>query len=449
MHSGRTQQNGEEFKKEVEDILRGESIYHRPKDRFDFTGFVFPEGQFQSFTFTRDVHFFKAIFVNGAAFTYATFKGRAVFIEVDFRGHADFSQARFQKDCGFIKAMFRERVDFHDASFDRIASFSQTMFFHDAHFSGAQFRTNANFTWAQFHGDVIFWTAVFISGATFMATQFRQGADFLDTGFGHELESLHTGGPLAIADFTGARFEKPAQVRFYRVNRRSAQGLRARFADSEVEYLHFDDVNWYRHRGRMILQDELDLSDPFGEANGTVISSHEAAAIVYRQLVNNYEKVRVYDLAEDCFCGAMEMKRLNPDHFIFARLLRGCYRKSRLSCWFGSHLSATYLYRFASYYGSRYVRAFAVLLFGVVIIGLLYSLPYAGLYHTDLGWVGHSSSGKITAGLFHALEVATFQRQSLYDTEGIFGKLVAVVETILVPAQLALFLLALRRRFRR
>ena len=146
------------------------------------------------------------------------------------------------------------------------------------------------------------------------------------------------------------------------------------------------------------------------------------------------------------------MKRLDPDQFMFARVLSDCYRKSRLLRWFGRRLSATYLYRFASYYGSRYIRALAVLLLVVAIAGLLYGLPSVGLHRVDSGSIGHpplSQSGRVVAGLFHALEVATFQRQLLYDTETIFGKLVVVLETILVPAQLTLFLLALRRRFRR
>ena len=44
------------------------------------------------------------------------------------------------------------------------------------------------------------------------------------------------------------------------------------------------------------------------------------------------------------------------------------------------------------------------------------------------------------------LEVASFERDPLYTTSGRLGPM---AETILLPTELALFLLAVRRRFRR
>jgi len=53
------------------------------------------------------------------------------------------------------------------------------------------------------------------------------------------------------------------------------------------------------------------------------------------------------------------------------------------------------------------------------------------------------------AGLIHSLKVATFQKETLYKTQTLFGSVVAICKTMFLPAQLALFLLAINRKFRR
>jgi hypothetical protein len=48
-----------------------------------------------------------------------------------------------------------------------------------------------------------------------------------------------------------------------------------------------------------------------------------------------------------------------------------------------------------------------------------------------------------------ALEVGSFQRRPTLEPATLWGRRLAVAETILIPGQLALLFLALRRRFRR
>ena len=167
-------------------------------------------------------------------------------------------------------------------------------------------------------------------------------------------------------------------------------------------------------------------------------------AIAYRQLVSNFEKERAYDLAEECKIGAMEMKRLDPKNFLFPK-------KWRWLRWLGENISAAGLYRWTSRYGTSYTRALLVLFGLLVIFALLFALPWSAIQREKPSLppqpflrVLH----RLGAGLFHSLEVATFQRDSLYGVPTRFGHFASTLETILVPAQLALFLLALRRRFR-
>jgi len=237
--------------------------------------------------------------------------------------------------------------------------------------------------------------------------------------------------------------------------------------------VHFVDTHWHQQHGRLVLQDELDLTQPRLPAKATEraqtpVGLHALVAIAYRRLINNFEKVRDYDLAEDCFVGAMEMKRLDPDHFLFARWLRPHYARWRWLRWLGAHLSAVNLYRWASYYGSSYVRAFEVLLFLLFAFAAAFALaglqprqppapplapPLVGLAGPAVvpypsAWVAASKA--YLAGCLHSLQVATFQRTTFYlPTNPAMAGLLAGLEALLVPAQLAVLLLALRRRFRR
>lgn len=310
-----------------------------------------------------------------------------------------------QKDLRQFNSYIETKLAHEDFNFSQVffpdpADFSLGTL-NNAHFFGAQFMGRVNFARVEFTGDGDFRVARFAGAADFSSAKFA-----------------------GIANFIGATFEQPARVRFYQVNKDSAQGLRARFRNCDgIEGVRFEDVYWHRQRGRMVLQDELDVRE--GKSK-----DYELVAIAYRRLVNNFEKVRAYDLAEDCFCGAMEMRRLDPAEPLFRR-------------------AVVTLYRWASYYGSSYQRAFCVLLIFLLLFAAFFVQaglrPYgAPASAPDLcGWKA------LWAGFVHSLQVATFQRITRYVTSGDFGQLVAVLENILMPAQLALLLLALRRRFRR
>ena len=357
---------------EVYDIFNGSSAHHRPTDSFDFTGFVFLHTTFSGKVFLR-----KAIFSN-STITYA---------------------------AEFFHAQFMEGASFAFTTFDGVANFIGARFESEAKFTGAEFKQRVAFDWARFTG-----------GADFERTVFDQEADFLRTIFG-DAKSQEGPDSMAVANFRFAEFYKPELIRFIQVNQEGRHGLRALFAGCNVEKVQFEDVNWNRERGRVVLQDEIDV-----RAKPKVATSYARVAITYCQLINNFDRARAYDLAEDCSIGAMEMKRLDSTQPIFVR-------------------GAVNIYRWASNYGSSYPRALGVLALMVLGFGLLYSL--AGLT-PRLG-----QTVLEPAGFIHAVEVATFKS----ETHAIAGSGLAwfleIFERILIPAQVALFLLALRRRFRR
>jgi uncharacterized protein YjbI with pentapeptide repeats len=425
MHAQVLHKDFQSFWGEIETILNGTSKYHRPIDCFDFSGFGFPDTNFYRYR----------AFGRKTCFHMAQFWGKVDF-PVEFRETADFSSARF-----------RTRAFFANATFEKDAYFQGAFFHQDADFTG-KFGGVADFSAADFRGQARFPTARFETYADFCHTHFRKDVIFVRTQFGRSDNTSGKDVRPVIADFRSAEFCQPGGVRFHLVNNESNQGFRARLLGCRVENLYFEDVSWNKLDGRMVLEDELDLKLAEKITNpseyGKAIEAerpqprHELVAIIYRQMVKNFERGRAYDLAEDCFVGEMEIKRLDPEKPRFVR-------------------TTISLYRGASYYGSSYKRALGILLLLVFIFGLAYALPFSGLQSRSLTptttitvpnpWIEIAKD--IGAGIFHSLEIATFQREPTHVAASIFGRLVKILETILVPSQLALLLLALRRRLRR
>jgi len=427
MHSRDPNKDDAEFEEEIRAILRRKSKYHRPQDTYDFLGFVFPQ----------EVNFSPAPFTKSANFTRATFTQKANFSQATFTRNADFSWATFSQHANFYGAGFTQNADFRRTKFTQ----------------------NASFSWVTFTQDADFWAATFTQDANFSGATFNRDAYFVVAAF------------LGVADFSDAGFKEPARVLFHRVNEPKEKGkeqgeengMRARFTGCLLEGARFEDVNWHRSRNRLILQDELDL--------GTQRDlTHELVADVYRRMVKNFETNRQYALAEDCFIGEMEMRRLNPRNFPFARYAGSFYKEHRWASWLGKQCSFTNFYRVLSDYGSSYRRALFALLGLLFLFALL--LPTFGLRMSpgspaqaapgtpepaEISWRSawanppriSQSWGTLRAGLLASIEIATFQKSPARVPANGSARLVAAVETVVIPGQLAIFLLALRRRFRR
>ena len=100
-----------QFRQEIDAMLGGTSVHHRPKDKFDFTQFVFPEADFSQTTFTQDANFSGAKFTQDANFS-ATFTQDANFPGATFTQGADFSAAKFTQGANFPGAKFTQDASF-------------------------------------------------------------------------------------------------------------------------------------------------------------------------------------------------------------------------------------------------------------------------------------------------------------------------------------------------
>src|SRR5438128_7429954 len=99
MHCRETTKHPVKFRQEIDAILAGTSADHRPKDRFDFTGFVFPEADFRFAKFTQNANFRGATFTQDAYFSEAKFTQNANFRGATFTQNAYFRDAEFTRDA--------------------------------------------------------------------------------------------------------------------------------------------------------------------------------------------------------------------------------------------------------------------------------------------------------------------------------------------------------------
>ena len=367
----------------------------RENDIADFRGIVFSR-------------FFK--------FDEKRFRKPTIFTECVFETIVSFAGCIFEKDARFNLASFTRDVGFWSASFNSEVDFSATTFKSHALFTDAKFHARANFEGTSFD-----WV-------DFRNAEFAGHARFYDTTFGGQtnFSNANFKGTSAIADFTFSKFKQPEEVLFHRVNRDIRDGLRLRSLNCDIEGVSFRDVRWNQPHGGLLLEDELDALSASKQEQHTT-SRHELVAVVYRQLLKNFEETRSYDLAEDCFRGEMRMKQKNPDQPQFNRFM-------------------VWMYGLMSQYGSSYTRALMWLLAFIVLFGLLF--PVAGLRVTNSSApVGLSAAAPsvfywphlskksaalktAAAGFWASLGVATFQKAPAYEPGTPVGKHLATTEII-------------------
>jgi hypothetical protein len=185
-------------------------------------------------------------------------------------------------------------------------------------------------------------------------------------------------------------------------------------------------------------------------------SLYEALAENYRQLVLNYEEKRDFETAEDFHVGEMEMRRKKKGAPFKGLLLRTVRE------W----LNEYGLYRISSAYGTSYLQASTLLL----VFLLLFSIAF--LYS---GFRPVSANGEakppIEYNVFSdaqhqrptlkqwlqdynsavslSLSIITFQKDRFYEPLEGWSRFWLYIAIVVLTAQGALVLLAIRRRFKR
>jgi len=299
-----------------------------------------------------------------------------------------------------------KRASFRDATFNGMANFNS-----------ATFNDRADFTFVTFNGNAVFRLATFNGPADFTSATFTKDGDFLEATFDDEalfdeLSKKREKGKVADdkveLDFRGAIFEKPGKIRFQDSNM-----SRVYFLYADVRNVGFVNVIWPRR----LLDERIVTKEKYPHVE-----------ILYRQLRQNYEDQRNYPDAWNFYYGEMQMRR-------------------KAKWWRRFLPSLETLYWLSSGYGQRPVWAFA----WIVVLFMLFTWLY---------WLGglqlqppHSGSVIVvhTAGaaFLHFAEVLTFSRAGTYAPVSPGWSSVGVVQTMVMPIQLALFALAATRKFQR
>ena len=445
--------------KDKEDDFRKAAESKLEEEDFDFRGVYFPEAtkvldvfgllfgfllrnpSFHSATFSGRVDFVgenldradfsRATFSEEADFSRATFSKEANFRGATFNKKANFSGATFSERAYFTEATFSERVYFTEATFSERTFFRRATFCGVADFEGAIFGGEAEFTWATFREKANFLGATFGGGAYYFDTTFRRMANFTRGTF---CERVHFSRLKTFDEttfgFRNVTMEKPEQVSFH------TQYLRPSwFVDADAQKVDFSEVEWFRLPGgdKLFLESEIEALKSRGIQPP---ESLRKLARACKRLMNNAEENRDYPTANEMHYWSMEAQRKEG--------------------WSRLGLIAT-LYWALSGYGVRPLRAFMVLLILSLVFALLFSWPY----------IGAPSSLQALEGLTYGYwggpldYLGYFLRTEMYSlgalarlnpepkpTPGLFQTLV-IVAGILGPLQIALFLLAVRRKVMR
>jgi len=399
------------------------------KKVYDFIRFQFPYFSFDGYTFVKPALFQSAEFHEHVTFNGTKFQDKAVFEMANFNGTADFWENRFGGEADFSHAKFRGDADFFYSEFKKAVDFSFATFDKDANFIG----------------------------------------DILNKCFIEE------------CDFQTLFSSKNSKVTFEKVNLHKAS-----FLDTNLEYFTFRDVEWHKPtkiwiRRKQALWDEFEPLEKDDEYDFEKIAEN------YRQLVLNYERKRDYEIAENFHIGEMEMRRkkkgvIEEDSSLFKIMawvekntpffFDNSKDNNKGSKWnwlrkVKEWANGYALYKILSNYGTSYWHAFTVF----VIMLVLFSgvLLYTGF---DLGEKNPQDKSEIIKykissdyeyspalikewisdygkAVLLTSSIVAFQRERLYKPVGDISYSWLIISRILLTGQIALLLLALRRRFKR
>jgi uncharacterized protein YjbI with pentapeptide repeats len=388
LHSREPNKDLGAFRRAVRTRLDGKDL------RFDLVHFPKEWTEFALETLPEDVSFRGAEFGGDVNFSGTVFKGKAVFSEAVFRGEANFSRASFEKDADFGHAHFND-AHFYDTVFVETATFTRTTFDGTANFAMARFEKSACFDEAVFQGRAYYYHCTFEQGASFDTALFRSLAVFAGT----EKRDLFQNGYMT--SFVSVLFEIPARVYFDH-----ADLSHSTFTRTDLRGVRLRRINWARIGRRLVLYDEV--------LAASVNRKDEFALVeeLYTSLKQHWEQEKNYEIAGHFHFGEKEMRRRSRP-FVRDPVL-----------WF---------YWAFSGYGEDADRAFRWLVALWLGFGICF-LAFESKAPTFLGAVAESLTRSLRAMTLRAPADSTL----LESLAGILG-----------PIQVALFVLAVRRRMNR
>jgi uncharacterized protein YjbI with pentapeptide repeats len=418
--------------------------------RVEFIGeeLIFSEAKFigtETTTFAEAVFsgerttFLSAQFsAGGTDFSKAQFSGgRTEFAFAQFSGEwTDFSEAKFgsevtdfsgvilSRETDFQKATFSSQTDFHDVTFGD-ATFENVTFLGNADFTEAKFDVTPNgktdFRRATFRGELYFRDAEFNGDTDFYRANFLDAVKFIG---GKEARNERPSDVFASEgqiSFTRARIDKPELFSFHTLKLRPSWlvGVDARKFD-------FTGVEWFGVSS--VLEGSLDDEIKRVRQKGEIGSPYALLAQACQRLAANAEENRDYPTANEFHYWSMEAQRKEAAGSNFAPW--------RLIWWYWA----------LSGYGERQIRA------GMWLLGILVGFAALYIWKGPVGIEAYSLATILEAApeaLVYSLGVMTRLANDIPTSASTLVRSLIIIEGVLGPLQIGLFLLALRRKFMR
>ncbi len=187
--------------------------YKKEEEFCDLSGVVFPSLiDFKRIEKFPEILFFNAQFHKKASFDRATFCDWASFENAKFEGPASFVRAKFKEEAWFENAKFKEEAGFAEAIFDGPTWFENVKFEGPTRFAKAQFEGPTRFAIAKFKGEVNFASAGFNEKddeVNFASVTFEKQARFANARF-EGLASFARAKFKRSASFDNAKFKGKA-----------------------------------------------------------------------------------------------------------------------------------------------------------------------------------------------------------------------------------------------
>lgn len=421
-----------------------------------------------------------------ASFENAHFEGKACFSGAEFRYGVDFPKAQFKKDVDFIGAIFKIGVFFNETKFGGDVRFGhatkQTLFCCDANFTNSYFERGAMFENCVFEHGILLCQVVSENQIVFDKTLFREKIDldssifikrthFTDCRYEGEVKVRWPGeyrrkevlsdptdqGAITFDNITKDSYFKRGVLDFSWNDLR--EGCRIIFVDCDLSRTKFEGTDcrkvefvkctWPICRGRDGVGDEflgrfagkgwwhrwfryaLRIHIPGGD--------WERIEDTYNYLASNYSSRLDYPHVHSFDAGALEMQRLDcvPERGWRRRL----WDRGKILQWALAmqhrYFSFISFYRYFTAYGNRYLRPLGWL----ICIYFGFSLLYYGFINT----LCFSQAMRLS------LAIATLNRTGMEEAfkHSIWLDGLASFQIILTATLVALFLFAVRRRFKR
>ena len=400
-------------------------------ENVSFDGLKFTkESKFNGVTFNKDAYFHKTEFVGDAIFTTSAIHGLCLFEEAVFEKNAYFNDSQFHSFAAFNVASFKSNACFKNCTFAEGLNINNAKFHERASFENASVSLFANFAHSYFKEKANFKNTIFFRDVSFKEVTFTSKADFIDTSFNEQ------------TDFYNTKFKGPANFQ-YNVKKDEQSKFFKNISFNKAEFFgkanfsnrSFSATTSFRnvifHMAPEFHNCSLHQDIDFYKTEFNDIKS-EHSARAYRTLKLATEKNRAHDDQARFYALEQQAIRNQNDTPQWVKIF-------------------SWLYEITSNYGQNALRP----LIALFLTFLLFFVTYVAL-SCDF------NNENVPFGQLFGFTVeqsvrpfAVWIHSNLPQIKGLFGgsptkiQLIATLQSLLSIIFIALFILAVRWRFKR